>query len=354
MDERFTSRTVMAGAQRVHLVEAGEGPLVLMCHGFPESWYSWRHQLVALADAGYRAVAMDMRGYGRSGKPEKVHDYRITELVADCVGVVQALGEETAVIVGHDWGAPVAWTAAWTRPDVFRAVAGLSVVFGGRGLMGLPGDPLGERRPSTVERELAGPDLLFYQEHWSSAAGSAEFLGDVRSWIRGGLYGFSASPPLSPELAAPPLEGDLTRLPDEAIAGFTRSVMCFQPGTSMRDRLPPVPDPLPDWLTEADVDFYVGEFERTGFEGGLNYYRCVDLNWELLEAYEGRPVSVPSVFIGGDRDVATVWAKEAIALLPKTQSDLRGSHIVRNSGHWIQQEQPDEVNRLLVEFLRGL
>jgi pimeloyl-ACP methyl ester carboxylesterase len=350
MDERFVSRTVYSGKQRVHVVEAGSGPLVLFCHGFPESWYSWRHQLSALADAGFRAVAMDMRGYGRSSKPVAESDYRITELVEDCVGVVHAMGEPTAVIVGHDWGAPVAWTAAWTRPDVFRAVAGLSVTFGGRGLMGLPGDPLGERRPSLVEREVAGPDLLFYQEHFCSAAGSAEFQGDVRGWMRGGLYGFSASPPLPPEMAGV----DLTALPDEAVLQFTRSVMCFEPGTGMRDRMPPVPDPLPSWLTEADIDFYAEEFERTGFEGGLNYYRCVDLDWELLAAYEGRPVSVPSLYIGGDRDVATIWAKEAISMLPKTQSDLRGSHIVRDAGHWIQQEQPEQVNALLLEFLRGL
>ncbi len=350
MDERFASKTVLANGQRMHLVEAGQGPLVLFCHGFPESWYSWRHQLVALADAGYRAVALDMRGYGRSSKPAAVHDYRITELVADCVGVVEALGEHTAVIVGHDWGAPVAWTAAWTRPDVFRAVAGLSVPFGGRGLMGLPGDPLGERRPSLVERELAGPDLLFYQEHWSSAAGSAEFVPDVRGWIRGGLYGFSASPPLPPELA----EVDFTALSDEGLVGYVRQVMSLPQGTSMRDGMPPVPEQLPGWLTEQDIDFYVEEFERTGFEGGLNYYRCVDLNWELLAGYQGRPVSVPSLFIGGDRDVATIWGRQAIELFDKTQSDLRGSIILPNCGHWIQQEQAEQTNAALVEFVTGL
>jgi pimeloyl-ACP methyl ester carboxylesterase len=137
--------------------------MVLLCHGFPESWYSWRHQLDALAAAGYRAVAMDMRGYGRSSKPADVAAYRITELVGDCVGVVEALGESTAVIVGHDYGAAVAWTAAWTRPDVFTAVAGLSQPFGGRGLAALPGSPFGEVRPGVAHRELAGPDMLFYK-----------------------------------------------------------------------------------------------------------------------------------------------------------------------------------------------
>jgi pimeloyl-ACP methyl ester carboxylesterase len=353
VDERFVSRTVYAGRQRVHLVEAGSGPLVLFCHGFPESWYSWRHQLSALADAGFRAVAMDMRGYGRSGKPAAVSDYRITELVDDCVGVVHALGADTAVVIGHDWGAPVAWTAAWTRPDVFRAVAGLSVVFGGRGLMGLPGDPLGERRPSLVEREIAGPDLLFYQEHFCSERGSAEWRGDVAKLMRRALYGLSASAPLRPQLAGPPMDGDLTRLPDEAILAFTRSAMCRPLGKGLLDDVPD-PETTLGWITDHDIDFYVEEFERTGFEGGLNYYRCVDLNWELLAGFEGRRVSVPSLFVGGDRDVATVWAKEAIALLPKTQADLRGSHVLRHCGHWIQQEKPAEVNVLLIDFLRGL
>ncbi|HEY1973128.1 MAG TPA: alpha/beta hydrolase [Pseudonocardia sp.] len=350
MDDRFSAQTVRANGQRIHLVSAGSGPLVLFCHGFPESWHSWRHQLTALADAGYRAVALDMRGYGRSAKPPSVSDYRITELVADCVGVVQALGETSAVIVGHDWGAPVAWTAAWTRPDVFRAVAGLSVCFGGRGLMGLPGNPLGERRPSLVERELAGPGLLFYQEHFRSEAGSAEVRDDVRGWLRAAAYGFSAAPPLPPQLAGV----DLTALPEDMLGQYVRTALCLPPGSRLVDRLPPPPEVLPDWITEPDLDLLVGEFERTGLEGGLNYYRCVDLNWELLAGYAGTPVSVPSLFLGGDRDVATIWAAEAIRLLPTTQSDLRGSIILPDCGHWIQQEKADEVNAALLEFLKGL
>jgi pimeloyl-ACP methyl ester carboxylesterase len=162
-------RTVHANGLRFGVAEAGQGPLVLFCHGFPESSYSWRHQLPVLAQAGFRAVAPDMRGYGRSAKPADPDAYVITELVADCVGLVEALGEQTAVIVGHDWGAAIAWTAAWTRPDVFRAVAALSVPFGGRGLTALPGNPLGERRPSIVERELAGPDLSTRRSRTSGA-----------------------------------------------------------------------------------------------------------------------------------------------------------------------------------------
>jgi pimeloyl-ACP methyl ester carboxylesterase len=177
--------------------------MVLLVHGFPELWYSWRHQLSALADAGYHAVAVDQRGYGRSAKPPRIADYRITELVADLAGVVEALGESTATVVGHDWGAPVAWTAAWTKPETFTAVVGLGLPFGGRGLVCLPSSPFGERRPSAAEREVAGPGLVFYQEYFSEAPGAAEreFDRDVRGFLERLLYGGSAlraAPPRPP------------------------------------------------------------------------------------------------------------------------------------------------------------
>src|SRR6476469_8792710 len=150
-----TSHVVDAAGTRIHCVEAGEGPLVLLVHGFPESWYSWRHQIPALAEAGYRAVAIDVRGYGRSSKPLPVEDYRMVRLVADNVGLVAALGFETAVIVGHDWGAPIAWNSAMLRPDVFTAVAGLSVPF----------SPAGPTRPTDAFRMMAG-DEEFYIEYF--------------------------------------------------------------------------------------------------------------------------------------------------------------------------------------------
>ena len=181
---------------RIHAVEQGQGPLVLLVHGFPESWYSWRHQLDALAAAGYRAVAIDQRGYGRSSKFARLEDYRIHRLVDDVVGVVQALGERQAVIVGHDWGAPVAWTAAWLRPDVFRGVVGLSVPFSGRGLVALPGSPFGERHPGELHAELAGPGQTFYQDHFGAMDGAiAEIEADVRGWlaaVRGAAAGAAA------------------------------------------------------------------------------------------------------------------------------------------------------------------
>lgn len=348
----WESRTVRANDQRIHLRIAGTaGPMVLLCHGFPESWYSWRHQLDALAAAGYRAVAMDMPGYGRSSKPADVAAYRITELVGTCVDVVQALGETTAVIVGHDWGAPVAWTAAWTRPEVFTAVAGLSVPFGGRGLVALPGDPFGDIRPSVAHRELAGPDHLFYQEYFSLPGGVAEREAerDLRAWLTSVLYSLSADAPLPAELAGV----DLTALPPESLPEFTRGAMCIPRSGEFGDILQS-PEKLPEWLGEDDLEFYLAELERSGLTGPLNYYRNVELDWELLAGHHGRPITVPSLFIGGDRDVATIWAQEAITRAPEALSDLRGTTIVPNCGHWLQQEQPRTVNAALLDFLHEL
>lgn len=345
------SVVVEANGQRIHYVTKGEGPLVLLVHGFPESWYSWRHQIGALAEAGYRVVAPDGRGYGRSSKPTAVSDYRITELVADLVGIVEALGETRAVVVGHDWGALVAWTAAWTRPDVFRAVAGLSVPFGGRGPMALPTDPLGARRPSDVGREIAGEGKAFYHEHFSDPSrGEREFEADPRRWLRGGMFSLSASVPLPPEAQGV----DLTTLPVEAIVPFLReSGMCVPEGTRMIDGMA-VPDVLPGWLTEADLDHYVGEFERSGFFGPLSYYRCLDLDWELLAGFEGRPVTVPALYLSGDRDVVTIWGQEAIALFPETVPELHRATVLEDCGHWTQQERPAEATAALLDFLRAL
>jgi pimeloyl-ACP methyl ester carboxylesterase len=348
----WKSRTVRSNGQRIHLRIAGSsGPVVVLCHGFPESWYSWRHQLDALAAAGYRAVAMDMRGYGRSSKPAEVDAYRITELVGDCAGVVHALGEPTAVIVGHDVGAPVAWTAAWTRPDVFRAVVGLSVPFGGRGLAALPGDPFGDVRPSVAHRELAGPGMLFYQEYFSLPGGVAarEAEADLRTWLTGGLYSLSADRPLPPELAGV----DLTSLPEDMVREFVRGAMCVPRAGSFAGLLQQ-PQRLPAWLGEDVLDFYVAELEYSGLTGPLSFYRNADLDWEILGQYQGTPVTVPALFIGGDRDVVTIWSQQAIARATEWVPDLRGSVIVPDCGHWIQQEQPHAVNKELLAFLQAL
>ncbi|MEU1276220.1 alpha/beta hydrolase [Streptomyces sp. NPDC005799] len=349
--ETLEGRSLQIDEHRLHVRVAGEsGPLVLLCHGFPESWHSWRHQIQPLVSEGYRVAIPDMRGYGRSSKPTDVGAYRITELVNDCVAVVRALGEQQAVIVGHDWGAPVAWTAAWTRPDVFRAVAGLSVPFGGRGLMALPGDPFGDVRPSVAHRKLAGSERLFYQEFFSIPGVSENDVEqDLRDWLLGFTYSASAASPVPAGFDA----DDLFRLSPERIVDFLRSKLCLPRGKGFFDLLRR-PTSLPTWLTADEFDSWVGELEQGGMAGPLSYYRAMELNWELLGIHQGKPLTVPSLFIGGDRDTATIWGQEAVARAGEVLSDFRGAIIVPDCGHWIQQESPDIVNQELLTFLNAL
>ncbi|MBN3932631.1 alpha/beta hydrolase [Streptomyces verrucosisporus] len=316
-----THRSVPSPGGRIHLVEQGSGPLVLLVHGFPESWYSWRHQLPAIAAAGYRAVAIDVRGYGRSSKPAATDAYRMLHLVEDNVAVVRALGEETAVVVGHDWGSPIAANSALLGPEVFRAV----------GLLSVPYSPRGGPRPGEVFARMGGEEELYVSYFQRPGRAEAEIEPDVRGWLAGLYAALSADTMPAPGA------------PDPHFVGR---------GATMRERFPA--DRLPAWLGEEELDFYAGEFERTGFTGALNRYRNMDRDWEDLAAYDGAPVTQPSLFIGGGLDASTTWLADAIEAYPATLPGLVASHILDGCGHWIQQERPAEVNRLLTDWLATL
>ena len=311
-------RFVQTNGIRMHVAEQGEGPLVVLCHGFPESWYSWRHQLKALAEAGYHAVAPDMRGYGQTDAPQAIADYSMLHLVGDMVGLVLALGATRAVVIGHDWGAPVAWHCALLRPELFTGVAALSVPFRGRGPV-LPTTTM----PRTDDDEFY---QLYFQEPGKA---ERELAGNVRRTMRALLYGASGDAPSSQQITMVPRHGGfLTRLAD--------------------------PAELPAWLHEEDLDFYVSEFERTGFRGGLNWYRNIDRNWELLAAYAGAKVAVPALFVAGDRDavITSPAAQKVIAGLTGPVPRLHRTLILAGCGHWTQQERPQAVNDALLEFLQ--
>jgi pimeloyl-ACP methyl ester carboxylesterase len=319
-------RTVETNGIRMHVAEAGRGPLVILCHGFPESWYSWRHQIGALAEAGFHAVAPDMRGYGGTDRPSAIEAYTLLHLVGDMVGLLDALGEPTAVIAGHDWGAPVAWHAALLRPDRFRAVIGLSV----------PYRPRGPVRPTTVMPQT--DDAMFYQLYFQSPGiAEAELEADVRRTLRRVLY--SAS-------------GDRGRGPLAERSGNV-GMVSRQGGflTGLAD-----PETLPPWLAEADVDVYAGEFTRTGFRGGLNWYRNIDRNWELLAPFAGLTVQVPALYVAGDRDLVVAFRgmDQLIPNLGTLVPNLRKTIMLPGCGHWTQQERPQDVNTAILEFLQGL
>ena len=309
---------------RMRIAEQGSGPLVLFCHGWPESWYSWRHQLTALAAAGYRTVAPDMRGYGGTEAPLSVEQYTMLHLVGDMVELVKALGEKQAVIVGHDWGAPVAWTSALLRPDVFRAVAGMSVPFTPPGKIDLL---------SALESQ--GVTTFYMQYFQAPGVAEAELERDIEASLRRIYFSGSGDGPQRPTFGVlEPGAGVLSNTVDPLSAGNT----------------------LPAWLPREDLAYYAGEFKRAGFRGGLNWYRNLRRSWELLVPWRGCIIRQPSLFIAGERDNVLRFpaSKAQIEVYPRTLPGLRGSHILAGAGHWIQRERVDAVNALLLTFLRGL
>lgn len=320
-------REVVTNGIRMHIAESGAGPLVVLCHGFPESWYSWRHQLHGVAEAGFHAVAPDMRGYGQTQRPEEIDQYTLLHLVGDIIGLLDTLGAETAMIVGHDWGAPVAWHAALLRPDRFRGVVGLSVPF-------VPRRPA---RPTSMMPQTQ--DAVFYQLYFQSPGiAEAELERDVRLSIRTLLYSASGDAPHWKNGAA--TAADVGMVPRRG--GFLSRMMN--------------PTSLPHWLTEGDADFYIGEFARTGFQGALNWYRNIDRNWELLAPMAGARVTVPALYIAGDRDLVLAFRgmDQVIANLSKFVPQLRGTVLLPGCGHWTQQERAEEVTEAIVNFARRL
>lgn len=330
---------------RIRAFEQGHGPLVLLVHGFPELAYSWRHQMPALAAAGYRVVAIEQRGYGRSSKFWEPDAYRIDHLVADLIGVIDALGESEAVIVGHDWGAPVVWSAAWMHPEKIRGVVGMSVPFAGKGLIGLPGNPFGEIESATFLPELAGPGQDFYHTYWSTLDGIInEIEADLHGWIRDLIYLASGEGVAASGVETEGLD----------IVALTRaSGLCIAHGSEQRERFS-TPDALPVWLSAADLDVYVEAFESSGFHGPLSYYRNLPADREILSALDGQKLSVPAYFIGGEYDVATLWNREGLERADEVIEDFRGQVVLPGCGHWIQQERTTETNKLLLDFFGGL
>jgi pimeloyl-ACP methyl ester carboxylesterase len=312
---------VEANGIRLHVAEQGAGPCVLLCHGFPESWYSWRHQLAGLAAAGYRAVAPDMRGYGESDRPAGPERYTQLHHVGDMVGLLDALGVGEAVIVGHDWGAPVAWHAGLMRPDRFRAVAALSV----------PYAPPGAVPPTRALRAAAGDRFMYMLYFQTPGVAEAELEADVARTLRLLLHGASGEAPSAPGLWGAGRPADARLL--EAM---------------------PEPEGLPAWLTAADLAVYVEQFRRTGFTGGLNWYRAMDLSWELMAAYRGARVRQPALFVAGERDGVIRRMRAQLERLHENVPGLRRSVLLPGCGHWTQQERPAEVTAELLAFLREL
>ena len=313
-----TQRTIATNGVELNVVEAGSGVPVVLCHGWPELSFSWRHQVPALAGAGYHVLAPDQRGYGRSSRPADLTDYDIEHLTGDLVGLLDAIGEEKAVFVGHDWGSMVVWQMALLHPERVAAVVGMSVPFFHRGPM----------PPTQMMRNVFADNFFYILYFQDPGVAEAELESDVARTMRKLLAGAIVQ------------EG---ALPDPST--FAND------GRGFVERMPE-PEKLPDWLTQAELDHYVGEFTRTGFTGGLNWYRNMDRNWALTEGVGDNKVQAPSLFIGGKLDPVLVMTPPGMG--DEWLSDHRGNVIVDGAGHWVQQEKPDEVNAALLGFLDDL
>ena len=314
----INQRRVETNGISLNIAEQGEGPLVLMLHGFPESWYSWRHQFSALAEAGYHAVAPDMRGYGDSDKPFEIEAYNQVEVVNDIIGLIPALGYETAVVFGHDWGAPTAWSCALNHPDKVSAVGALSVPF----------RPRGDSPPLATLKAIF-KDRFFYQLYFQEPGkAETELEKDPALTIRK-FYHMASGEMNTSLLSEKPADADLlSDLPD--------------PGTEMGP-----------WISEEDVSFYANEFRQSGFRGPLSYYRNMDLTWELTKD-SPQQISQPALFVAGERDGVILMAADALKELDKHVTDLRVNKLIPKIGHWTQQEAPQEVNQALIQFLEEI
>lgn len=359
--DAYTSADPVSGlGMSLALKEVREMQALLAKYGaghrdLPRRYYraiAKRHQIPALAGAGYRVVAIDQRGYGRSSKYRVQKAYRIKELVGDVVGVLDSYGAEQAFVVGHDWGAPVAWTFAWLHPDRCAGVVGISVPFAGRGVIGLPGSPFGERRPSDYHLELAGPGRVWYQDYFAVQDGIiTEIEEDLRGWLLGLTYTVSGEGMMAATKAAVDAGVDLESM--DPIDVIRAGPLCMAEGARLKDAFV-YPETMPAWFTEADLDFYTGEFERSGFGGPLSFYHNIDNDWHDLADQQGKPLTPPALFIGGQYDVGTIWGAQAIERAHEVMPNYRGTHMIADVGHWIQQEAPEETNRLLLDFLGGL
>lgn len=320
-------RTIHSNGVKLRAAVQGQGPLIVMVHGFPESWYSWRHQMAPFSAAGFTACAIDVRGYGGSDKPQAIDAYAMKEMTADIAGVIDALSPgEPAVLMGHDWGAPIVWHTAVLHPAKVRAVAGLSVPY-----FDLPPAPLNRIFKAMYTDQGKFFYMAYFQEE---GVAEAEFEADVRGALRRLYFASSAN--------SDGRWGALHKAAgDPMLQGLTD------------------PDPFPAWLTSADIDYYVGEFERSGFRGPINRYRNFERDWALMSAVQDRVIRQPSLFVAGSQDmVLKMFGDGDIAgieaRMREIMCDLRGVHIIPEVGHWTQQENPEATTRILIDWLATL
>lgn len=323
----YNHRFADVNGLRMHFVDEGKGPLVVLLHGFPFLWYLWRHQIRALAAAGFRVVAPDQRGYGQSSQPSNIGDYDMTRLVGDVVGLVKAVGETSAVLVGQDWGSPVSYFSAVMRPDLFRGVF----------MMCSPPDAWTPIKPSEMRRNAPQyADLTFYQEFLGRPTTPAEIMADLRSFLSGLFYSSSGS-----------------------CAEDERWRWVWDSSETFRDTFT-VPKTLPAYISEQALDYYVSEYKRAGIEAPINWYRAIESDWDARAFLDGVVARQPAAFLTGERDPSLRVLRgidrqgPAFRSLNTNFADMREITKLPGVGHTPPEEKPDEVNAALLRFLGSL
>lgn len=308
----------------LNVAVAGDGPLIMCVHGWPELWYSWRHQMNHFANQGWRVAALDVRGYGGSSKPHPVADYSLSKICGDVAAVIDELSDGPAVVLGHDWGAPIAWNTARFHPDQVRAVAGLSV----------PYRPVGPQSSIELWKAMYGEQgKFFYQLYFQDeGVAEAEFEADNARALR--MIYYSAC-------------GE---------AAEDRGLIADKPaGSKMLEGLVD-PDPLPAWLTPDDLQVYADAFAQSGWRGPLNRYRAQGIDAEEWGSLPDGNIKQPAAFIGGALDPVRrfVPGMDMYADAGSHCDDYRGTSIIDGAGHWVQQEAPDATNAAIGAFLDSL
>ncbi len=321
MHKLFELRSIATNGLNVRVAVEGVGPLVVLVHGWPELWYSWRHQIKAIAEAGYKVIAPDVRGYGGSDKPYAIRAYSMKELMGDLIGLIDAFDEDKATVIGHDWGAPICWNTASHFPERIKAVAGLSVPY--------------RKRQSVPQIELWADlyrDKFFYQNYFQQEGkAEEEFEADVNTALRKIYFSISGdSPSLASWINSPPRQ--------TMLEGLTN------------------PNIFPSWLTSEDLSYFTQNFKASGFRGPINRYRNQVHDYEALPEMGVLPVGQPSCFIAGSNDVVRYFVPghDAFEGVDSNCTDMRVVEVIDGPGHWVQQEAPERVNELLLSFLSSV
>ena len=317
MKERHFENLAVNGIN-LRVVVEGKGPLVILVHGWPQCWYLWRHLIDPLVAAGYRVAVPDMRGFGGSDAPPALEDHVIRTLAADVAGIATALGEEKLIVVGHDWGCVVTWHVALLYPERCTAVLGMSVPFWRLG-------------PEALHPP--GMDEAFWYMRYFQAPGIAEkeLEADVRNSLRRIYYCLSA--------------------PAGQMAFIDQ--IKFPRSARLLDTMPE-PGDMSAFITEEDLDYYVAQYEHSGFRGGINWYRNIPVISSSTPELEGRKICQPAAFLAGVNDAVLLFDPQWREHFVPCFEDLRFVEMVDNAGHWVQIEQPEKTNALVLRFLASL